>query len=126
MMKTVQFVEFRNEFSTTPEDANQPQSTMMPIGTLSSFHKISSRQITLHWINILRTIAPLKLIQQLKEIIESLFIDGGLTDLINRGCAKLKNFRHREDVRKVVQRIENWEWRIWKCWSEGQTQPAEA
>ena len=28
-------------------------------------------------------------------------IDGGLDDLLRRGCAELKNFRHREDVRKV-------------------------
>ncbi|MBE9028397.1 TIR domain-containing protein [filamentous cyanobacterium LEGE 11480] len=27
--------------------------------------------------------------------------DYGITDLINRGCAKLKNFRHRQDVLKV-------------------------
>jgi hypothetical protein len=35
------------------------------------------------------------------DIDANLTTDGGLTDLINRGCAKLKNFRHREDVRKV-------------------------
>jgi WD40 repeat protein len=35
------------------------------------------------------------------DIDANLATDGGLTDLINRGCAKLKNFRHREDVRKV-------------------------
>jgi WD40 repeat protein len=35
------------------------------------------------------------------DIDAGLTIDGGLTDLINRGCAQLKNFRHREDVRKV-------------------------
>ena len=35
------------------------------------------------------------------DIDAGLTIDGGLDDLLRRGCAELKNFRHREDVRKV-------------------------
>ena len=35
------------------------------------------------------------------DIDAGLTIDGGLDDLLRRGCAELKNFSHREDVRKV-------------------------
>ena len=35
------------------------------------------------------------------EIDAGLTVDAGLTDLLARGCAELRNFRHREDVRKV-------------------------
>jgi len=33
-----------------------------------------------------------------------LTVDGGLDDLLTRGCAALRNFRHRKDVRKVCPR----------------------
>ncbi|MGG6269178.1 toll/interleukin-1 receptor domain-containing protein [Leptolyngbya sp. AN03gr2] len=35
------------------------------------------------------------------DIDKGLTVDGGLDDLLRQGCEKLKDFRHREDVRKV-------------------------
>jgi WD40 repeat protein/cytoskeletal protein RodZ len=35
------------------------------------------------------------------DVDAGLTVDGGLSDLITRGCAALKNFRHRKDVRQV-------------------------
>jgi WD40 repeat protein len=35
------------------------------------------------------------------DLDKGLELDGGLDDLMRRGCEQLKNFRHREDVQKV-------------------------